>query len=188
TGTYAGQENSDECAWIAAGQAGGAANVAFSTGTFAQQASWSNDTNNCAMTHADVSGGGGGGATALTNGVAQTNISGATGAYVKFTLAVPAGATNLKFVMSGGTGDADMYVKFGAAPTDSVYDCRPYVSGNAETCTIATAQAGTYYVNLKGYSAFSGVSLTGSFTAPGGNVAPVANFTFTTSGLTANFT
>jgi serine protease len=189
TGTYAGQENSDECAWIAAGQTGGAANVAFSTGTFAQQASWSNDTNSCAMTHADVSGGGGGGgATALSNGVAQTNISGATGAYVKFTMAVPAGATNLKFVMSGGTGDADMYVKFGAEPTDTVYDCRPYVGGNAETCTIATAQAGTYYINLKGYSAFSGVSLTGSYTAGGTNTAPTANFSYVTSGLTATFT
>jgi serine protease len=190
TGTYAGQENSDECAWIAAGSTGGAANVAFSTGTFAQQASWSNDTNSCAISHADVSGGGGGGggATALSNGVAQTNLSGATGAYVKFTMAVPAGATGLKFVMSGGTGDADMYVKFGAEPSDTVYDCRPYVSGNAETCTIATAQAGTYYVNLKGYSAFSGVSLTGSYTAGGTNTAPTANFSYVTSGLTATFT
>ncbi|MFO1474570.1 MAG: M4 family metallopeptidase [Lysobacterales bacterium] len=133
-------------------------------------------------------GGGGGGTVALSNGVAQTGLSAATGAYLKFTLAVPAGASNLKFVMSGGTGDADMYVKFGSAPTDTSYDCRPYVSGNAETCTIATAQAGTYYVNLKGYSAFSGVSLTGSYTAAGSNTAPTANFTFTTSGLTATFT
>ena len=70
--------------------------------------------------------------------------------------------------MAGGTGDADMYVKFGSAPTDTVYDCRPYVSGNAETCTIATAQAGTYYVRLKAYSSYSGVSLTGSYTPPGG--------------------
>jgi len=91
-------------------------------------------------------------------------------------------------VMSGGTGDADMYVKFGAEPTDTVYDCRPYVSGNAETCTIATAQAGTYYVNLKGYAAFSGVSLTGSYTAGGTNTAPTANFSYVTSGLTATFT
>ncbi|MEO5596498.1 MAG: PPC domain-containing protein, partial [Lysobacteraceae bacterium] len=102
---------------------------------------------------------------ALTNGVAKTGISGATGAYVKYTMVVPAGATGLKFVMSGGTGDADMYVKFGSQPTDSVYDCRPYANGNAETCTIATAQAGTYYINLKGYAAFTGVSLTGSYTA-----------------------
>lgn len=136
------------------------------------------------------SGGGGGGGTtvALTNGVAQTGLAAATGAYLKFTLAVPAGASNLKFVMSGGTGDADMYVKFGSAPTDTSYDCRPYVSGNAETCTIATAQTGTYYVNLKGYSAFSGVSLTGSYTTGSTNTAPTANFTFTTSGLTATFT
>jgi serine protease len=188
TGTYAGQENSDECAWIAAGSTGGAANVAFSTGTFAQQASWSNDTSSCAISHTDVSGGGGGGgATALTNGVAKTSLSAATGAYLKFTLAVPAGATNLSFVMSGGTGDADMYVKFGAEPTDTVYDCRPYVSGNSETCTVAAPQTGTYYVNLKGYAAFSGVSLTGSYTAGGTNTAPTANFSYVTSGLTATF-
>jgi len=61
TGTYAGQENSDECAWIAAGSTGGAANITFSTGTFAEQASYSNDTASCAISHADVSGGGGGG-------------------------------------------------------------------------------------------------------------------------------
>ena len=81
-----------------------------------------------------------------------------------------------------------MYVKFGCAPTDTVYDCRPYASGNAETCNIATAQAGTYYVRLKAYSTFSGVSLTGSYTAGASNTPPVANFTFTTSGLTATFT
>ncbi len=116
----------------------------------------------CAGTTPPTTGG------ALTNGVAKTGISAATGASVNYTLVVPAGATGLKFVMSGGTGDADMYVKFGSAPTDTVYDCRPYASGNAETCNIATAQAGTYYVRLKGYSAFSGVSLTGSYTTGGG--------------------
>ena len=169
-GTYAGQENSDECAWIAAGATGGAANVAFSTGTFAQQASWSNDTNSCAISHADVSGGGGGGGTggSLTKGVTVTGIGAATGATVNYTLVVPAGATNLVFTQSGGTGDSDMYVKFGSAPTDTVYDCRPYVSGNAETCTFATAQAGTYYVRLKAYSTFSGVSLKGDYTTGGG--------------------
>ncbi|HSC12469.1 MAG TPA: PKD domain-containing protein, partial [Rhodanobacteraceae bacterium] len=61
SGTYSGQENSDECAWIAAGSTGGAANISFATGTFAEQASWSNDTNSCAISHAIVSGGGGGG-------------------------------------------------------------------------------------------------------------------------------
>ncbi|HWU51603.1 MAG TPA: PKD domain-containing protein, partial [Tahibacter sp.] len=104
----------------------------------------------------------------LQNGVARTGLSGAASSETTYTLVVPAGATNLKFVMAGGTGDADMYVKFGSAPTTTTYDCRPYLSGNNETCTITTAQAGTYYVKLRGYSAYSGVSLTGSFTAGGG--------------------
>jgi hypothetical protein len=46
-----GQENSDECAWIAAGSPGGAANVTMGTGKFTEQASWSNDTNSCAISH-----------------------------------------------------------------------------------------------------------------------------------------
>jgi serine protease len=141
-----------------------------------------------AVTAAAGGGGGGGGAVALTNGVAKTGLSGATGAQLQFTLAVPAGATGLKFVMSGGTGDADMYVKFGSAPTLTSYDCRPYVSGNAETCNIATAQTGTYYVMLNGYAAFSGVSLTGSYSTGGGGAcsAGFTQYSGTLSGTGAN--
>ncbi|WP_460759894.1 M4 family metallopeptidase [Lysobacter fragariae] len=113
-------------------------------------------------------GGGGGTTTALTKGVTVTGIGASTGGYAKYKLDVPAGATNLTFTISGGTGDADMYVKFGSAPTDTVYDCRPYVSGNAETCTFAAPSAGTYYVNLKAYSTFSGVSLLGDYSTGGG--------------------
>jgi Zn-dependent metalloprotease len=113
-------------------------------------------------------GGGGGGTTPLTKGVTVTGIGASTGNSVNYSLVVPAGATNLTFTASGGTGDADMYVKFGSAPTDSVYDCRPYKSGNAETCTFATPQAGTYYVRLKAYATFSGVSLLGNYTTGGG--------------------
>jgi carboxypeptidase T len=108
------------------------------------------------------------GGNVLTNGVPVTGISGAANSEQTWTLAVPAGASNLSFVTSGGTGDMDLYVKFGSAPTTSSYDCRPYVGGNAETCNIATAQSGTYYVMLRGYSAYTGVSLTGSFTTGGG--------------------
>ncbi len=123
----------------------------------------------------------------LSNGVAATGLFGDQGTYVKYTMVVPAGASGLKFVMSGGTGDADMYVRFGSEPTDTTYDCRPYTGGNAETCTMATTQAGTYYINLKGYAAYSGVSLTGSYNT-GVNAPPTANFTYTTNGLTATFT
>jgi leucyl aminopeptidase len=105
-----------------------------------------------------------GGGNVLQNGVPATGLAAATGAFVSYTLVVPAGATNLRFVTSGGTGDADLYVRFGAAPTTSTYTCRSNGSTNAETCTISPVQAGTYHVLLRAYSSFSGVSLTGSFT------------------------
>ena len=104
----------------------------------------------------------------LTNGVPLTGLSASTGNSLDYTMSVPSGATNLSFTMSGGTGDADLYVKFGSAPTDTSYDCRPYLGGNAETCSFASPQAGTYYVRVKAYSSFSGVSLTGSYTTGGG--------------------
>ncbi len=104
----------------------------------------------------------------LTKGVPVTGQGTTTGNSLNYTLVVPAGATNLTFTTSGGTGDVDMYVKAGSAPTDTVYDCRPYTGGNAETCTFAAPAAGTYYVRLKAYSTFSGVSLVGNYTTGGG--------------------
>jgi vibriolysin len=104
---------------------------------------------------------------ALTNGVAVTNISASLGSPKYYSLVVPSGATGLSFNISGGTGDADMYVRFGSAPDSVTYDCRPYTTGNVETCTIATAQAGTYYVMLNPYAAFSGVTLNGAFSTGG---------------------
>ncbi|MBA6383266.1 S8 family serine peptidase [Colwellia sp. BRX10-6] len=118
--------------------------------------------------------GGGGGTipdTVLENGQVKTELTAATGNDLVFTMEVPAGATDINFAMTGGSGDADLYVKFGAEPTDSVYDCRPYKSGNVESCA-STQAGGTYYVRLKAYSDFAGVSLTGSYTEPttgGGN-------------------
>jgi serine protease len=71
-------------------------------------------------------------------------------------------------VITGGSGDADLYVRFGQEPTASQYDCRPYRNGNEETCNIDTVQAGIYYIMLRAYTDYSGVSLTGSYTLGGG--------------------
>jgi vibriolysin len=105
------------------------------------------------------------GPVALTNGVAQTGISGAAKAEMFYTLDVPAGATNLTFNTSGGTGDADLFVKFGSDPSTSVYDCNSTTSTSTESCTISNVQAGTYHVMVQAWNQISGVSLTGSYTA-----------------------
>src|SRR5690606_10398934 len=81
---------------------------------------------------------------------------------------VPSGATNLEISTSGGSGDADLYVRRGSAPTDNTYDCRSYTSGNSEDCTFASPAAGTYYVRLKAYSAFSGLSIVADYDTGGG--------------------
>jgi Zn-dependent metalloprotease len=102
--------------------------------------------------------------TALTNNVATTGISGSTGSQKFYYLDVPA-SKPVTFTMSGGTGDADMYVKFGAQPTTATYDCRPYLTGNAETCSMAAkTTAGRYHVMLNAYSTYSAVSLKGAYT------------------------
>lgn len=112
-------------------------------------------------------GGGGGGGSELTNGVPVTGLSGSTGNEQFFTLEVPSGASNLNFAISGGSGDADLYVKYGSAPTTSSFDCRPFIGGNNESCS-ETATAGTWHVMIRAYSTYSGVSLTGSYTGGGG--------------------
>jgi vibriolysin len=100
----------------------------------------------------------------LQNGVPVTGISGARNGKVVFTFDVPAGAKNLRFASTGGTPDADLYVKFNAEPTTSSYDFRSITATNNETIVPTTIKAGKYHVVVFGYTAFSGLSLTASFT------------------------
>ena len=104
----------------------------------------------------------------LSKGIAKTGLSAATGSSLTYTFTVPAGASDLSLVSSGGSGDADLYVKFGSAPSTSSYDCRPYKNGNAESCNFATPQAGTWHVMLRAYSSYSGVSLVADYSAASG--------------------
>lgn len=86
-------------------------------------------------------------------------VEGTKGSKQYFSFSVPEGAKNLEVSLSGGTGDADLYVRFANAPTTSLYDCRPYKSGNNEVCTFAAPSHGTWYVMLNAYSAYSGATL-----------------------------
>ncbi|MCO7223498.1 M9 family metallopeptidase [Pleionea sp. CnH1-48] len=128
-------------------------------------------------------GGGGGGTDAeLQNGVSKTGIAvDEQNGEVHFYIEVPEGATDLKFEINDGTGDADLYVKRGSQPTASDYDCRPWKNGNQESCEFATPVSDRWYVMLRAYNPFAGVTLTASFTPPsGGGVDACAN----SSGIT----
>jgi hypothetical protein len=74
---------------------------------------------------------------------------------------MPCSAT-LTVKISGGSGDADLYVRKTNNPTLSSYICRPWLNGNNETCTIS-ATSGDYKIGLYAYAAYSGVLLEVSY-------------------------
>jgi vibriolysin len=100
----------------------------------------------------------------LTNGVTETGLSGSAKEQLFYTLEVTAGATNLNFVTTGSSGDADLFVKFGSKPTLSSYDCKSTSSSSNENCDISSVQAGTYHVMVEAWNEINGATLTGSFT------------------------
>ena len=53
---------------------------------------------------------------------------------------------------ASATGDPDLYVRFDAAPTRARFDCRPYLDGPAETCSLTVpATAKQVFVMVRGY-------------------------------------
>jgi len=107
----------------------------------------------------------------LTNGVAVTGIGASTGAWKHYKIAVPSGQTSLAIVQSGGSGDADLYVRLGSQPTSSSYNYRPYLSGNNETVNVSNPAAGDWYISIYAYSTYSSVSLKATYS---GTVTPPA--------------
>jgi len=93
-----------------------------------------------------------------------TGRSGAEGSDQFYQVTVPTGASSLIVRTSGGTGDLDLYVRQGQPPTDALFNCRPFLDGNNETCTIANPAAGTWHIRLNAFTAFSGASLTAGYT------------------------
>ncbi|HBC88125.1 MAG TPA: hypothetical protein DCZ94_14335 [Lentisphaeria bacterium] len=65
---------------------------------------------------------------------------------------VPSGKSRLVVKVEGGTGDCDLYAKFGSYPTTTVYNARgiEVVAGNKDTVTVANPAAGTWYILLYG--------------------------------------
>ena len=160
--SFTGQENGDECAWISSGQ-GAAALVAFSTGSFAMQSTWSNDTNRCDISHPIVSGSGSG-------GTPTANFT-----YSASALTVSFTDTSTD---SGGTIGSHAWT-FGDGRTSS-----------ATNPTHTYAAGGTYSVTetVTDSSNGSPSSKTSAVTVSASGGTPTANFTYTISGLTVNFT
>jgi hypothetical protein len=95
----------------------------------------------------------------LTKSAPITNFSGGDR---NFTLTVPSGANNVTISISGGTGNADLYVRYGNPVSTSSYDCHPGLSGNNESCVLAKGP-GTYYILTHQVSPYTVSTLSASY-------------------------
>ncbi len=93
---------------------------------------------------------GGGGTPSAWSGLADhgTVKKGDTKKWTTPTLA----AGSYQFDLTG-TGDADLYIRVGKAPTATTFDCRPYKTGTNESCKVDLAQPAPIYVQVRGYAA-----------------------------------
>lgn len=87
-------------------------------------------------------------------------LSGARGSFRTYRVTVPAGAGKLRLLLGGFSGDADLLVRFGTEPTPTEFDCISESALALEECIFDAPAAGTWYVDVFGYSAFSNAQLT----------------------------
>jgi hypothetical protein len=50
-----------------------------------------------------------------------------------------------------GNNDADLYVRIGAAPTTTTFDCRPFKAGSNESCLVDLTSAAPIHVMVRGF-------------------------------------
>lgn len=100
----------------------------------------------------------------LVNGVTLTGQHAPQDEELRYSLAVPAGATNLRFSTIGVAGeDADLTVTL-----DGNFVCLSAGASADESCGVADPAPGTYVAVVYAYSALSQFSITGRFDEPDG--------------------
>jgi len=115
------------------------------------------------------------GTTISSNNAVVSGISGTKDSQKFYKITVPSGQSQLTISISGGTGDCDLYVKYGSVPSKTSWNYRPYLIGNNETVTVSNPTSGDWYIMLYGDTAYSGVTLQAAFTAPSAVAKPSIN-------------
>ncbi len=201
--TSTGKENGDLCAWVGTGGTGGAQNVAFATGIFAMQASWSNANNACAISLPTVtrqpftvslSSAAG---TVTQGGSATTTV--ATSAVTPSTIAlaasgVPAGVTATFSSASVASGSSSTLTLATTSSTTAgtypiVVTCTANGVSQSAKYTLTVSVPGTLGLSLSTSSATVSAGLSASTVAsPTISSGPAVATTLTASGLPTGVT
>lgn len=121
--------------------------------------------------------------TLLENNRPIFDLEGKRNTQLMYAIDIPQDSSNLNLSINGGSGDADLYVLHGEAPSEIKFECRPWLNGNNETCFIDQVKAGRYFIMVHAFTNFSGVTLEGSFEEAneiGDSSMKISNLTATT--------
>jgi|GEM_PF-6889888 len=102
----------------------------------------------------------------LKNGLVREGLSAVQSYELNFYARPPAGAKRLEFELSGGVGDAELFVRRGSAPTDETYDCHRPLDSHVVICAFDLPEGGPYYARLLAKKTFGSASLKASWLEP----------------------
>ncbi len=112
----------------------------------------------------------------LELGEAVTGLGAGRGSQRHFIVEVPGDpdAVRLRFILTGGNGDADLYVRLNglAGTEEGGFDCSSVLQGNREECVFEPPAAGTWYVLVYGFTAYDGAVLLAELEVPGATCTP----------------
>jgi len=97
----------------------------------------------------------------LQSGQVVSDLSGAAGSWQYFRLSVPSGQATVEITLAGSIGNADLYVREGALPTQSVWDGKSTDATSNDAVKMLNFPAGDWYLGIFGNSAYASVSLFG---------------------------
>jgi len=98
-----------------------------------------------------------------STGCTRKSLAAAAGNPRWMAVIVPPGKSSVTVRSTGGTGNADLYVKGGSWPSTSDYGCRSNGADNAESCTVSGLAAGSWvYLMVNAASAYSDLTIAAS--------------------------
>lgn len=118
-----------------------------------------------AVISAEWDGPGGDGAIELVNGAQSQKFGGSEDSFRLFAIDIPANTGRATFSIFGGSGDADLYVRFNAIPTLDDFDDCGCIDGNNETIAVAWPESGVAYLLVHGYDDYAGVRVKATYNA-----------------------
>lgn len=95
----------------------------------------------------------------LPLGATPVALADAAGSDRYWVVSVPAGAQSIRIRLKNGSGDANLSIRYGAAPDQVEADCRSQRNGLPDTCTIPSPRPGMYFVQVHGATDYSDYTL-----------------------------